>query len=339
MLKGHGDDRYLFDGEIVADFSSNVIADHPLVLPKAIQQACWNSIARYPDPNGECLQKALADFHHVSKEQILVSNGATEALYLLAKSFEKQSATIFTPTFSEYQDACRTHHIKTNFLPWETLSSIKDYGSSLIFICNPNNPTGQALSIETIQLILKKNPEAYLVLDEAYIEFSEQCQSAVSLLEQYSNLILVKSLTKSFAIPGLRLGYILANAAIIDRITENKMPWSNNSIALQVGLYLIKNYKQLLFNKAKLRQATEAFRTAINSIKGVKALPTSTNFFLINLYPKKAADLKAFLLNEHQILIRDASNFKGLHHSYCRLACQSEEKNNLLLKALKKWMR
>ena len=338
MLTGHGDDRYLFDGEIVADFSSNVIANHPLAIPKAVQAACWDSIARYPAPNGEPLQAALANFHDLAIDQVLVSNGATEALYLLAKAFEKQSATIFTPTFAEYQDACRIHHIKTSFLPWEALSTVRDYGTALIFICNPNNPTGQALSLETIRLILQKNPTAYLVIDEAYIDFSDQCESVVPLLEQYSNLILVKSLTKSFAIPGLRLGYILAAAKLIHKITNNKMPWSNNSIALNVGLYLVKHYKQLLFDRTALRQATEAFRMAVNAIDGVEALPTSTNFFLIELKNKTSTELKAFLLNQHGILIRDAANFEGLDNRYCRLACQSAEKNYLLIEALKAWM-
>jgi len=338
MLKGHGDDRHLFDHEIIADFSSNVIADHPLLLPKSIQESCWKSIVRYPEPNGETLSKALANFHKISKEQVLVTNGATEAFYLLAKTFENQSATIFIPTFSEYQDACHIHHIKTTLIPWDEYTINVKLESNLIFICNPNNPTGHSTPIDQISYLLKKYPNRYLVIDEAYIDFSDQCQSVLSLIEDYPNLIVIKSLTKSFAIAGLRLGYILANASIINKIVKNKMPWSTNSMALNIGLYLIKNHKKLLFNKVQLRKQTELFRAEINLIPKIKALPTTTNFFLIYLYSEKAADLKFFLLKEHGILIRDASNFEGLNSSYCRLACQTVKKNHLLIEALKQWM-
>ncbi|BDS11185.1 pyridoxal phosphate-dependent aminotransferase [Aureispira anguillae] len=338
MLKGHGDDRYLFDCEIVADFSSNVIANHSVQITESLKEACWQSIERYPDPNGECLSRALAKFHHLAKEQVLVCNGATEAFYLLAKYFEQSSATIFVPTFSEYQDACQINHIKTQLLPWDALEKGIQIQSKIIFICNPNNPTGHSIPLDQLVALLKNHPASYLIIDEAYIEFSDQCESAVGLLSTYSNLVVVKSLTKSFAIPGLRLGYILGQASLIAALAKNKMPWSTNSIALTIGLHLINHYDQFIFDQKKLRQQTEQFRQKVDAIEGLTAHPTSTNYFLLELTKGKAADLKLFLVEQYGILIRDASNFEGLNAFYCRLACQTVEKNNLLINALKKWM-
>lgn len=338
MLKGHGDDRYLFDCEIKADFSSNVIANYPLIIPQHLKDLCWASIGRYPEPNANSLTQKLADFHQISPQQILVTNGATEAFYLIAKAFEGSSAGIFMPTFAEYKDACRTHHIEVEILPWDKIKEGTCLTkASLLFVCNPNNPTGTALRLDQVRTLLEEHPHTHIVLDEAYIDFSDQCSSAVSLLDDYPTLILVKSLTKSFAIPGLRLGYILSSSSTIAAITQYKMPWSNNVMALEVGAYLIEHYEQLIFNQALLRQQTEQFRAQINAIGGFKAHPTSTNYFLVQLETGKASDLKAFLVQEHGILIRDAANFEGLDSSYCRLACQTATKNNLLIEALKKW--
>lgn len=336
MILGHGDDRYLYSREILADFSSNVYYKG---LSIGLVQHLSTQLFRlknYPEANAQSLQEALAQWHNIAPSQVLATNGATEAFYLVAHAWRGKSATIVIPAFAEYEDACNVNDMAVSHLEWAALQQDTTFATDLVFLGNPNNPTGALLSIEFLKNLLQYNPDVTFVIDEAYVDFTSERNSLVSSLDDLPNLIIIKSLTKTYAIPGLRLGYLLSSADTISRITASKMPWSVNALAIEAGLYIVAHKEQVTFNANELLQDTSTLMTALSTY--VNVMPTQTNFFLCELINGTAADLKAYLVEEHGLLIRDACNFRSLSTKHFRVATQTPEKNALLIKGIIAWM-
>jgi len=240
-----------------------------------------------------------------------------------------------SPTFSEYEDACKNFQLDYRLI---SRIEIKDTNADLVFICNPNNPNGAIFSKNDLELLFRQKPETTFVIDEAYIEFTNSVESIISLTKNYRNLIVVRSLTKTFTIPGLRLGYIVSNTLIIKKILTLKMPWSVNSLAIKAGEYIFKNYEAFQFDTAELIEETVIFKEQLEQLNGIKVCKSNTSYFLVELLHTSAKELKEYLIVQYQILIRDATNFKGLKGEYIRLSTQSKEANAILIKALKEWM-
>ncbi|OMP76812.1 aminotransferase class I/II-fold pyridoxal phosphate-dependent enzyme [[Flexibacter] sp. ATCC 35208] len=336
MILGHGDDRYLYSREILADFSSNVYYKGLSIgLVHHLSTQLFR-LKNYPEANAQSLQEALAQWHEITPSQVLATNGATEAFYLVAHAWRGQSATVVIPAFAEYEDACRVNDISVSHLEWSSLKQDTTFATELVFLGNPNNPTGALLSVDFLQALLLNNTTITFVIDEAYVDFTHERKSLVNSLDDLPNLIIIKSLTKTYAIPGLRLGYLLSSTDTIAKITVSKMPWSVNALAIEAGLYIVAHKEQLTFNAVDLLQDTANLMAALSI--HVKVMPTQTNFFLCELINGTAADLKAYLVEEHSLLIRDASNFKSLSPKHFRVATQTPEKNALLIKGINAWM-
>lgn len=340
MLTGHGDDRYLYEEEIRADFSSNVRAEHfPEELPEVLQEG-MESILRYPEPQGELLRNKIAKLHGVQEEEVLVTNGSTEAFYMIAAAFEGRTATIPAPTFAEYADACKAYGWKVRRPSWEELGENAPEGK-LIFLCNPNSPTGKARNPETILDILEKASPAIAVIDESNVELTPEPTSLLTHFSGHDDRIIVRSLTKSFAIPGLRIGYLVARKELLEGIKKVKMPWSVNSLALRAGEHLVDRYEARIEDERKreLRARSEELRGRIEELETFETVPSDSSYFLARLKEGKASELKAHLIRENGILIRDASNFEGLDERYFRLSIQDPDSNERLIEALKGWER
>jgi threonine-phosphate decarboxylase len=355
MIHGHGDELYRYNGSIRANFSSNVWYGG---LNPDLQAHLQNKIAtvtHYPDPGGETLQQAAAAGYGLQPEQLLVTNGAIEAIYLVAQAFSSAasstsstapsassaapSATILTPCFSEYEDASRLHGLGIHYLPWDTAAPDTLFHTSLVFIGNPNNPTGLALPPDLLRQWLQRNPHTLFVIDESYIEFTHSTISLLPELPAYANLILIHSLTKSCCIPGLRLGFAIGSPDRIQTLRRYKMPWSVNRLAIEAGLYIFSNRQQFTLPLAQLLAATAGWRGQLQQATGWKLYPTDTHYFLVEI-PASAAvpsagALKQYLIGNHGLLIRDASNFRDLTPCHFRIACQSPEHNQLLTDALR----
>jgi threonine-phosphate decarboxylase len=329
MLNGHGDDRTLFNKPVIADFSSNVYYNG---MSPGLQQHlanCLLKINNYPEVNAHTLQQALANWHG---SHVLVTNGATEAFYLIAHAYRGKSATIIVPAFAEYEDACRANDMEIRYENW---AESFNFNTDLVWFGNPNNPTGAVMSVSQVQAMLADNPRTTFVVDEAYIDFTTAPVSMVPYLSAYPNLIIVKSLTKTYSIPGLRLGYLLASSDIIKRIQAYKMPWSVNALALEAGLYITKHSTPLPVDR--LLSDAEKLIKQLRSID-IEVLDTNTTFFLCKLKRGVASELKAYLLNDHGLLIRDASNFRSLSPAHFRVASQRPEHNLLLVNAIDQWL-
>lgn len=335
MLDGHGDDLHLIKGIIKHNFSSNVYYKGcPKDLLNNISKRV-HEIQSYPSPAASELNELAAKKFNLNSNQFLFANGATEAFYLIGQLFSDKTAIIIAPTFSEYEDACKSFNINYRLIP---RTELKNINTDLVFICNPNNPDGNIFSSEELELLFQQNPKTTFVIDEAYIEFTNKIASIVYLTGKYQNLIIVRSLTKTFTIPGLRLGYVVSNTTIISKLLNLKMPWSVNLLAIKAGEYIFNNYETLQFNIDELIEETINFQRLLSSVKGIKINNSNTSYFLVQLLHKSAKELKEHLITEHQILIRDATNFKELEGEYIRLSTQNTIANQALISALKGWM-
>lgn len=337
MINGHGDDRYLFNYPVKADFSSNVYYEGFAGGLRQHLTDCLYKLNNYPEANAQRLQQALADWHQLTPEQVLVTNGATEAFYLVAHAFRRKSVTIAIPAFAEYEDACQANDLSVSYISYDDLNAATRFTSDIVFFGNPNNPTGAVLHPETIRELLTAHPQTIFVIDEAYVDFTEEVISMVGAIDALPNLIIIKSLTKTYSIPGLRLGYILSTAGIIQQVLLSKMPWSVNALAIEAGLYIAQHRETLALPISQLRKDTLELMAAVKQIKGIQVRDTHTNFFLSRTSVGTAADLKRYLLQNDGLLIRDAANFKSLSPKHFRVATQRPEENQLLIKGIQAW--
>ncbi|MFC5045114.1 pyridoxal phosphate-dependent aminotransferase [Aquimarina hainanensis] len=337
MIYGHGDDRYRYNINFKANFSSNVWhagTSKALLTYLSLQLP---SIGNYPSPGADELATIIAKHHEVTSDQVLITNGATEAFYLIANAFSGMHAAILSPTFSEYEDACQANKVTVRHYLRSAILQ-ESFNEEIAFICNPNNPDGYSNTPAEIATLLEKYPATTFVIDEAYIDFSLSIQSCISLIEKYDNLIIVRSLTKVFSIPGIRLGYLLSSSSLKNKIEQVKMPWSVNTIAIEAGKYIYANYNTLYPPISDVLDNCLDLQRQIQQLNGFSVHPSSTNYFLVKMNTPQVKALKEYLIFKHQILIRDASNFKGLDAHYFRVASQDTSKNQLLINALRQWI-
>ena len=347
MIQGHGDDRYRFQRAIRADFSSNVYAHVDLEPLKAHLKGCLDVIGRYPEPEPYTLERALAARLDIDPSAVCVTAGATEAIYLTAHASQGSRSTILQPTFSEYADACHLYKHKFDdesersdgwFLDREHFfaSETKTRGAerAIIWLCNPNNPTGTVIPKATLVEAIEMNPDTIFVIDQSYGFFTQEPLLSAAQAAGYPNVIQLHSMTKRYAMPGLRLGYVTAHPALIDRIRAVRMPWSVNALAIEAGLYLCAHPDTALIDLPALLTETQRLRDLLDAIPGLTAEPTQTHFFHCRLAGVRAADLKQRLAEDYGILIRDASNFEGLDPHCFRIATQTPDENDLLADAI-----
>lgn len=337
MLYGHGDDGYRHSHRIVADFSTNVwYGGEPAGL-KDYVFGHWPAVSRYPEVLAESLAARVAAHHGLPPGQVLMSSGTTESIYLLAQAWAGQRTTIVTPAFAEYEDAARLHGHQLTFRPWEQLAAAPPLAADVVFVCNPNNPTGSVLREPEVAALLTRNPRTVFVLDEAFIEFTTSITSALPLLARFGNLVVMRSLTKAYAIPGLRLGYVLASAALIARLTRGKAPWTVNALAAAAGHFIFEHFDAVQPPTARLLADRAAFAAALAGNEGLDLLPSHTHYLVGALRRGTAANLKSWLLARHGLLIRDAANFRGLTPAHFRLCTRPAADNQLLINALREW--
>lgn len=332
MIEGHGDDAYKYKA-IKINFSSNVYnhVDHSGLHQHLFQQ--MESIRTYPEPEPYSLEKVLAERFHLSSEEVCVTNGATEAIYLIAQTFRNQISAILMPTFSEYADACRLHGHKV--VPIYNLNRLPDRGR-LIWLCNPNNPTGEVREKEVLTACIKQNLQRIFIMDQSYEFFTQKALLTAKEAAEFPNVILLHSMTKRFAVPGLRLGYITACKELLHEIRTQRMPWSVNQLAIEAGHYLLSSSQYDIDISLLLREKKRLVQSLL-SIGGMEIWPSDTHYMLVQLRMGKAAALKEYLATEQGILIRDASNFEGLNEHFFRIATQTPEENDKLVESIKKW--
>lgn len=340
MIEGHGDDSYKYNRPIIANFSSNVYSKVDLSILKAHLCARISSIGNYPEPEPSTLESYLAKRHHLPDSSVCVTNGATEAIYLIAQTFRGTNTAILQPTFSEYADACRMHGHRVSSiyqLPTGNEGYLLPEGIRMLWLCNPNNPTGTVASKEYLMELIRHNSQVCFVIDQSYEYFTLRPLFSPVEAAEFPNVLLLHSMTKRYAVPGLRLGYITATSGLLHSLRANRMPWSVNQLAIEAGLHLLEHDVPNPLDMAAYLQETNRLRTSLEALGGLEAWATETHFMLVRLRFGKASALKDYLATKHGILIRDASNFDGLDEHFFRIATQTREENNLLIDAIAQW--
>ena len=321
MIKGHGDDAYQYPF-IKTDFSSNICSGMSHQLLMAYLATHPEFISHYPEPEAWTLEWMIAEKYGLLPEEVIVTNGATDAIYLIAQAFPVHT-DIPRPTFSEYEDACR-------MFP-RTAEKFR-----MLWLCNPNNPTGDVYD----QSIIDKMAATYnfVVIDQSYECYTNHFIMPPHQAVRLENVIQIHSFTKTYGIPGLRLGYITAHSSLTNHIRQFLRPWSVSSLAIQAGKFLICNDEQRC--QPDLNEALR-LREKLQEIDGIMTQETKTNFMLCQFTEagNKASDLKDYLARQHHLLIRDASNFRGLTERHFRVAAQRPEENNELVEAIYQYMR
>lgn len=328
MIKGHGDDIYQY-GDITSDFSSNIcihdshqaLMDHLAAHPEII--------SHYPEPEAWSLEKMIAEHHQIDPQQVIVTNGATEAIYLIAQTFGSHPV-IPTPTFSEYEDACNMFPRSADIIDIVSKSKKRN---TMLWLCNPNNPTGEVYDQLYIDRMMAEHE--LVVLDFSYENYTDAhimnprwgCRTPYS--------IQIHSMTKSYAVPGLRLGYITAHESLTAQIRQYLHPWSVSALAIEAGKFLLVHDELLC--KPDLHEA-QRLAKELEQIWGIIVTPSQTNFMLCRLAHHTAAELKDYLAREHHLLIRDASNFRGLTPHHFRVASQTPAENDALVEAIREFM-
>jgi threonine-phosphate decarboxylase len=317
MIRGHGDDAYQYP-HIVSDFSSNICAGRGHQALMGYLASRPDLIGHYPEPEAWSLERLIAEQHGINPEEVIVTNGATEAIYLIAQAFPLH-ADIPRPTFSEYEDAC-------------SLFPRTDTEHSMLWLCNPNNPTGDIYD----QTVIEQMTTRYdlVVVDQSYEYYTDQMVMTPHWGARLPNLIQIHSLTKTYGVPGLRLGYITAHATLTEHLRHFLRPWSVSALSVEAGKFLLSNDE---LRCTPDLDETLRLRDRLQQIDGVLTQETHTNFFLCQLETGRAAHLKDYLAREHHLLIRDASNFRGLTERHFRIAAQTPAENDQLVEAVKEY--
>ena len=277
-------------------------------------------IGHYPEPEAWSLESIIAERENLEPENVIVTNGATEAIYLIAQAFPLH-AEIPHPTFSEYEDACK-------------MFPRLDTEHNMLWICNPNNPTGDVYNQSVIDRMLVNYD--LLVVDQSYENYTDHFVMNARWAAQLPNLIQIHSLTKTFAVPGLRLGYITAHASLTQHLRRFLRPWSVSALSVEAGKFLMQHDD--LRCKPDLNEA-QRLRDMLQQIDGILTQETHTNFMLCQFESNHtAADLKDYLACEHHLLIRNASNFRGLTQRHFRVAAQTPAENDTLVAAIKQFV-
>lgn len=332
MTEGHGDDLYRYGDRVRHNFSSNIFArdDHSDLM--AHLASCGTKIAAYPEPEPFTLESKLASAAGIDSSSVMVTNGATEAIYLIAMLMSEKRAAILAPTFREYQDACRIHNVAMTFFgDMESMPA-----AEVIWICNPNNPTGRRIDPHIILDTAAHRPDTLFVIDQAYADYLTLPVISPGEAVEAGNIVLLSSLTKRYSIPGLRIGYAIGAATVLDRLRARRMPWSVNALAIEAALWLLRHQDDYTIDASALHSEAVRITKAFEEI-GIRCMPTDCNFLLAQLPDRTAAELKEWLVEQHGLLIRDASNFETLTPRHFRVAAQSPEQNDILINALKQW--
>ncbi len=340
MIHGHGNNLYHFDkGAIRADFSSNIAFNNKSRRIMEHLRDKLELIQNYPDPETRELRELLAAKHQLSPDNILVCNGSAESFYLLAhyiaSKHEVARSHIFTPSFAEYEDSCQLFKHQLSYSDLSGFSQMDLSGIHSVWLGCPNNPDGTRLRDEDITAQCRANPQCHFIFDCAYHELSTTSELASAHLD---NQIITHSLTKSFGIPGIRLGYIIATASTIAELQGMRAPWSVNALSLDAGKFILQNYEELMFDHDELMAESQFLQAELRAIDGISVTPSACNFFLCELTDgRNATQLQDYLILEHGLLIRHAGNFRGLSENHFRIAAQSRDKNLQLINALRTW--
>lgn len=345
MIKGHGGNIYEASKRIgckpedIIDMSSNL---NPLGPPEGLLDYLKeniNLICSLPEVDSKSISVLLAKKYGIPEEFVLAGNGTTQFIYSIPKALGSAKALIVGPTYSDYEDACIMNHVECDYFFTEESDNFSINYKKLfvtaavydtVFICNPNNPTGELIPIEELDKLCKTFPETYFVIDESYLPFATDSYKASAICLKLPNILVLNSMSKVFRIPGLRVGFLLAPVPIIYKFSELTLPWSVNAMAQMAVRYTLEKDTIEEFLKETRRFVDEEKNLFIERFKDnekIKLFPGSVYYVIAKLDDSIKAEDVCHKLEADRILIRDCSNFIGLPKNYIRFSLKDRDSN------------
>lgn len=329
------------------DFSENV---NPMGPPKRVLEewpALLDKIAAYPDPKGEPFLSAAAEFHGISTDTLFIGNGAAELLALLAERYRGKRAIVVHPTFSEYEATLQAKQVEieqvlsteeTDFqLPLGEIRQAMEH-ADVLYLCTPNNPTGILPSYEELVELIHYGAkvDCELILDEAFIDFIDESLSFIPRIKGFPHVIVVRSMTKMYAIPGIRLGYIVANSKIISEVKSFAPHWNVNGIAATIGeicLQEVEFTKRAILDSIEQRDKMKAFL----EMNDCTVTDSKTNFLSFKLREGRITRQLYEDLLKRGIVLRHSENFRGMDGKWLRIGMKKEADMAVLKEELTRW--
>ena len=353
MLKGHGGNRIELARRLgcppqeIIDMSSNI---NPLGPPPGLidyLREHIDAVGRFPEVDSREITEQFAHQCRIDPDRVLAGNGTTQFIYALPQALGLKSALIVGPTYSDYADACQLNNVKTtfaiaaeaqNFQP--DLDRINKHLAAVdsVFICNPNNPTGSLIAADDLKAMCRAYPDTIFVVDESYLSFIQDAEGKSIRREDLSNLIVLVSISKIFAIPGLRIGFVVSSGERMKQLRRFLQPWSVNSLAqLATGYLMVKKNEMDTFIRETNQLITaerERFITAFEDVPDIILYPSTTNFLVAGLQNGLNAGEVCRRLTEDKIMVRNCRNFYGLTNRHIRISLKLPEHNLMLIQNL-----
>ncbi|MGL4345937.1 MAG: threonine-phosphate decarboxylase CobD [Cellulosilyticaceae bacterium] len=348
----HGGDIYSasqklgLDAQEMIDFSANI---NPLGLPKQVEDAIIKSLPmcqHYPDPLCRDLVSRIAEHEQVTSDQVLCGNGAADLIYRFIRAIKPQRALLLAPTFAEYELALRTVGCAVSYYDLSEAHGFKvqeDYLSyivedlEMVILCNPNNPTGTLLNSGLLEAIIAKCEALNIpcMIDECFNDFLEnkEQQSCISMIEDCQQLILLKAFTKIYAMPGIRLGYVLSsNSLWLQKMREEGQCWGVSVIAQRAGQAALECQTYLEQTKMLIATERQYLKNQLRQL-GMTVFDSTANYIFFKNLSEVPIDK---LLYQQGILIRSCSNYRGLDAHYYRVAVKTHSDNQKLMQSLER---
>ena len=347
----HGGDIYR--NKVTLDYSVNI---NPLGIPENVKKACQDALeelTHYPDITAQAVKESLKAHFALRDEKILCGNGASELIMAACHAIRPKKALLMAPGFYGYIDAleavgAKIHYYQlsetTDFLlTKDVITVIQEMKPEMMFITNPNNPTGQMVEKEELLEIIEicKRQNTVVVVDECFFEWTEkeQNQSLIKDVEEYDNLFILRAFTKSFAIPGVRLGYAICKDTDRFRKIEKQLPeWNLSVIAQRAAVAALEEVDYLEETRKVISKQRQYLLEELQAL-GFKVYPSRANYMLFfdKAYEKHVGEGKELYhaLLEKQTLIRDCSDYYGLGKGYYRVAVKTHNENEILISQIK----
>jgi threonine-phosphate decarboxylase len=357
MIQGHGGDIYAMAQrlgcrpEAIIDMSSNI---NPLGMPPGLQSHlhdCLHWAGALPEADAGKAIAHMAALLNVDSHRILAGNGTTQFIYTACAALNARKVLIVGPTYADYADACRMHHLQPHYflsiaetrfaVDLERLDQML-FDFDTVFICNPNNPTGRLIACDALLALCRQHSKTHFVVDESYLPFAAVDGSQSMVACELDNLSVLWSISKIFAVPGLRAGFLIANQNTISRFRRLMQPWSLNSLAQAAVAYLGSNrtamYRFIDETRRYLEKERARFCDAMASRTQLTLFPSETSYILMALPKGVDADDLCRHMAQGRILIRNCGNFHGLSDRYVRVALKDPEINRLACNYLAEFM-
>lgn len=327
-------------GEIL-DFSANINPIGPPEWLRPLISSHLENLVHYPDPEYTAFTEAISKHIGVAGAQIVVGNGTTELLYLIARVLPVKRALIPVPSYVDYVRAAKLGGLPvTTFSMSESLDFRLDCGAlareirpgDLVIIATPNNPTGSTVDRDTLLALIGACPESYFLIDEAFLDFHEGAQSFAATA---TNVLTLNSMTKFYGVPGLRIGYATLPIPLAQMVRENLPPWTVNTLAQEFGVMALGDLEYQNKTRKACRTLRQELEQELGSIRQLKVYPAAANYLFVKILGEgNVGDLAKFCL-ERRIMIRQCANYTGLDASYFRIAVRTRKENGQLLETLR----